>query len=64
MSNGRDRDDDEEEYRRELASQRARQSALERGAVAAFAEWFGELAKQFVKATVVSFWGWFRGLFG
>lgn len=58
------RDDDErEEYERERASQRERQAALERNAVAAFAEWFGEWAKQFVRATVVSFWSWLRDLF-
>lgn len=62
MSKRRD-DEEREEYERERESQNARQSALERSAVAAFAEWIGELAKQFVKSAVVSFWGWLRSLF-
>jgi hypothetical protein len=64
MSSGWDNDDDDRaRYERERASQRAQQSKLERGAVAAFAEWLGELAKQFVKRVVGTFWGWLRGLF-
>ena len=60
----RPEDDDRARYERELRTQREKQQQLERSAIAAFAEWFGELTKQFVKSTVHTFWSWLRRVLG
>ncbi len=56
-------DDERERFERERARQRQRREELERNAVAAFAEWFGEMVKGVVKSAVKSFWGWLRKQF-
>lgn len=61
---GRDQvNDDAARFERERAAQRERRNELERTAVAAFADWVGEVVKQFVKGAVSKFWTWLKGLF-
>lgn len=53
-------EDGRERFERERARQRQRREELERSAVAAFAEWLGEVVKGLVKSAVQAFWDWFR----
>jgi hypothetical protein len=53
-------DDGRERFERERARQGQRREELERNAVAAFAEWLGEVVKGLVKSAVQAFWDWFR----
>lgn len=69
MSKNRDRrppmsdDGDAARFEREREAQQRRRRELEQTAVGAFAEWLGEIVKQYVTRAVRSFWDWLKGLF-
>ena len=56
--------EEQERFRRKQQEEQEKRRRLEQGAVSAFSEWLGEIAKQFVKKAVHSFWNWLRSMFG